>query len=77
MRKLLSSLLFSCLAVMATQAQTYTPTAENLAARKEFQDMKLGMFIHWGASSVLGDGEWVMNNKKHRCQRIRTIDKYI
>ena len=40
------------------------PSAENLAARKEFQDMKFGMFIHWGASSVLGDGEWVMNNRK-------------
>lgn len=34
-----------------------------LQARKEFQDMKYGMFIHWGASSVLGDGEWVMNNR--------------
>ncbi|TDE50089.1 alpha-L-fucosidase [Flavobacterium sp. GT3P67] len=64
MRKLLSSLLFSCVTTMALQAQIYTPSAENLAARKEFQDMKLGMFIHWGASSVLGDGEWVMNNKK-------------
>lgn len=21
------------------------------------------MFIHWGLSSVLGDGEWVMNNR--------------
>jgi alpha-L-fucosidase len=49
---------------MVLQAQTYTPSAENLVARKEFQDMKLGMFIHWGASSVLGDGEWVMNNRK-------------
>lgn len=64
MRKLLYILLCSCVATMALQAQTYTPSAENLAARKEFQDMKLGMFIHWGASSVLGDGEWVMNNKK-------------
>ncbi|HEU4858244.1 MAG TPA: alpha-L-fucosidase, partial [Chitinophagaceae bacterium] len=46
------------------QAQiTYTPTPENLAARKEFQDIKFGMFIHWGASSVLGAGEWVMNNR--------------
>ena len=25
--------------------------------------MKFGMFIHWGASSVLGNGEWVMNNR--------------
>jgi alpha-L-fucosidase len=63
MRKLLSSLLFSCTVTMALQAQTYTPTKENLEARAEFQDMKLGMFIHWGASSVLGNGEWVMNNR--------------
>lgn len=45
------------------QGQTYTPTKENLKARTDFQDMKLGMFIHWGASSVLGHGEWVMNNR--------------
>lgn len=52
------------LAVIFAQGQTtYTPTAENLAARKEFQDIKFGMFIHWGASSVLGAGEWVMNNR--------------
>ncbi|MCX8491217.1 MAG: alpha-L-fucosidase, partial [Cyclobacteriaceae bacterium] len=44
-------------------AQTYTPTQENLVARQQFQNMKLGMFIHWGASSMLGNGEWVMNNR--------------
>ena len=49
--------------IVCSFAQTYTPTAENLAARKEFQDIKFGMFIHWGASSVLGAGEWVMNNR--------------
>jgi alpha-L-fucosidase len=47
-------------------AQTYTPTPANLAARQAFQDMKFGMFIHWGASSVLGAGEWVMNNRNIR-----------
>ena len=41
----------------------YTPSAEMLKVRQQFQDMKYGMFIHWGASSVLGDGEWVMNNR--------------
>jgi alpha-L-fucosidase len=52
------------LAVIFSGAQnTYTPTPENLAARKAFQDMKFGMFIHWGASSVLGAGEWVMNQR--------------
>jgi alpha-L-fucosidase len=44
-------------------AQSYTPANENLEARKHFQDDKFGMFIHWGLSSVLGDGEWVMNNR--------------
>jgi alpha-L-fucosidase len=63
MKKALSVLLFSCMATMATHAQTYTPTNENLQAREEFQDMKFGMFIHWGASSVLGHGEWVMNER--------------
>ncbi|PQV50200.1 alpha-L-fucosidase [Jejuia pallidilutea] len=42
----------------------YTPTQGNLEARKAFQDMKFGMFIHWGIYSVLADGEWVMFIKK-------------
>ncbi|MCO6498267.1 MAG: alpha-L-fucosidase [Chitinophagaceae bacterium] len=45
-------------------AQEYTPAPENLEARQQFQDNKFGMFIHWGLSSILGDGEWVMNNRK-------------
>lgn len=42
----------------------YTPTQGNLEAREAFQDMKFGMFIHWGIYSVLADGEWVMFLKK-------------
>ena len=42
----------------------YTATGENLASRKTFGDNKYGMFIHWGLSSVLGNGEWVMNNRR-------------
>lgn len=63
MKNKLSAVVFSCIVSIALQAQTYTPTKENLESRREFQDMKFGMFIHWGASSVLGDGEWVMNKK--------------
>jgi alpha-L-fucosidase len=29
-----------------------------------FREARFGMFIHWGVYSVLGDGEWVMNNRK-------------
>jgi alpha-L-fucosidase len=50
---------------VSANAQTaYQPTQENQAARKWFQDAKFGMFIHWGTYSVLGDGEWVMNNQR-------------
>ena len=47
-------------------AQSYQPTPDNLASRRWFQDAKLGLFIHWGISSQLEDGEWVMNNKDIR-----------
>lgn len=57
-------LLFVLIISLSVQAQqNYHPSAENLEARKWFNDARFGMFIHWGASSVLGDGEWVMNNR--------------
>jgi alpha-L-fucosidase len=34
------------------------------AARSWFEDAKLGLFIHWGIYSLLGKGEWVMDNDK-------------
>jgi len=42
----------------------YRPDASNLRAREWFQDAKFGLFIHWGVYSVLGRGEWVMNQEK-------------
>lgn len=62
MKHIIVVLLFVC-NISLLAAQEYKPTSENLAKRQEFQDMKFGMFIHWGASSVLGNGEWVMNNR--------------
>ena len=41
----------------------YIPSDENLKARAWFKDARFGLFIHWGVYSVLGDGEWVMNNQ--------------
>lgn len=47
----------------ASAQQSYVPTAKNLENRQEFQDMKFGVFIHWGIYSMMADGEWIMNNK--------------
>lgn len=51
------------IAAGATAQQGYTPSPENLKNRMEFQDMKFGVFIHWGIYSMMADGEWIMNNK--------------
>jgi alpha-L-fucosidase len=49
-------------------------SAENKTPLEEFQDMKFGMFIHWGLYAVpagewkgeyvRGIGEWIMNHKR-------------
>lgn len=57
-------------AVPRLQAEPYKPAPENIEARRWFQDAKFGLFIHWGVYSVLGKGEWVMNNDK------MTIEQY-
>ena len=41
----------------------YVPAPENLKARKEFQDNKFGIFLHWGLYSMRAQGEWVMTNQ--------------
>ena len=57
---LVSALLsLSCL---AQQQVHYVPTSENLKARQEFADSKLGIFIHWGIYSMFAQGEWYMTN---------------
>ncbi len=58
------------LAGVALAQSEYQPSSENLAARQWFQDAKFGMFIHWGVYSVLGSGEWVME------QRPLTVAQY-
>lgn len=48
--------------VDARSAQVAVPP-ERAAARAWFQDAKFGMFVHWGVYSLLGQGEWVMQNR--------------
>jgi alpha-L-fucosidase len=65
--------------LLATALQVpgaYTPSPENLAAREWFQDAKFGMFIHWGISSILMDGEWVMENRGIRVAEYERLASY-
>jgi len=56
--------LFSVAQDYAFSLPDYRPAPANLAQREKFRDMKFGLFIHWGIYSSLGDGEWVMFNRK-------------
>ena len=47
---------------LTAQNQESVP-AERLAAREWYRDAKFGLFIHWGVYSLLGNGEWVMQNR--------------
>jgi alpha-L-fucosidase len=64
MKKKLTLLILLLYCNNVNAQSTYTPTADNLATREKFQDMKFGLFIHWGIYSILGDGEWVMHNER-------------
>src|SRR5580765_4002141 len=64
LRLRISILALVLICVPSTFGQSnYQPSPENLQARREFQDMKFGMFIHWGVYSVLGNGEWILHER--------------
>jgi alpha-L-fucosidase len=48
---------------LAAQAPDSVPP-ERVAARQWYRDAKFGMFVHWGVYSLLGQGEWVMQNRE-------------
>lgn len=62
--KTLLCITFGVLGIAEAQAQeeAYVPTPENLESRTEFNDMKFGIFLHWGIYSMFGQGEWYMHN---------------
>jgi alpha-L-fucosidase len=63
MNRLLTMLCLTSVMLVCKAQPEYQPSPENLAARKWFDSARFGMFIHWGAFSVPGSGEWVMNDR--------------
>ena len=63
MKKTLLSVVIMLLAHTSWAQEAYHPTPENIQARQQFQDEKFGVFLHWGLYSMMGVGEWVMQNK--------------
>ena len=62
MKKLILGIALAASSTMGMAQEGYVPSPENLAARKEFADYKLGIFLHWGIYSSFAQGEWYMQN---------------
>jgi alpha-L-fucosidase len=75
-KRLLLSLVVSGATLPISAQNSYQPSPENLKARQEFQDAKFGMFIHWGVYSVLGDGEWVLHDRKLTLHEYERLPKF-
>lgn len=43
---------------------------------KWFEDARFGMFVHFGPYSVLGDGEWVMNNRPIKTNEYKRLQDF-
>ncbi len=60
MKRILTLLLLAC-SLFPLCAQGYVPSESNLAARKEFTQKRLGIFIHWGLYASYAQGEWYLH----------------
>lgn len=66
-------LLFALIFVMANlsaQSKAVKPDV------KWFEDARFGMFVHFGPYSVLGDGEWVMNNRPIKTNEYKRLQDF-
>lgn len=66
MKKILILSAFAVVTVLSSSVsvraqEDYVPTPENLAARENFEDMRFGIFLHWGIYSMFAQGEWYLN----------------
>ena len=58
----MKKLLFSLLVLMSVMASAqYVPSVQNLAARRQFEGFRFGIFLHWGIYSEFAQGEWYLN----------------
>ena len=60
MNRIFSLLLAVLLLGGSAFAQTYVPSPENLQRRADFQQHRLGIFLHWGIYATYGQGEWYL-----------------
>ena len=63
MKKLIIFLLLILAFPLNAQQMNYIPSKENVKSREFFNNHRFGIFIHFGIYSMLGNGEWVLENQ--------------
>jgi alpha-L-fucosidase len=62
MKQKIIAFLIGAMAWTTAAAGGYVPTKENAESRAAFEDMRFGVFIHWGIYSMFAQGEWYLNS---------------
>ena len=71
MRKFILTLLAAAAVITSAVGQDI-PKADT----RWFEEARFGMFVHFGASNVLGDGEWVMNRRNIKVNNYRRLQDF-
>lgn len=66
----LSLALIFVIANLSAQSKAVKPDV------KWFEDARFGMFVHFGPYSVLGNGEWVMNNRPIKTNEYKRLQDF-
>lgn len=74
MRKIACILISSLFAFSLMCAQTGSKPEDQ--RKKWFEDARFGMFVHFGPYSVLGNGEWIMNNRPIKTTEYRRLQDF-
>ena len=75
MKKLL--LLIVALSSVTTSLRAaYEPTQENLQHRRDFEEMRFGIFLHWGIYSMFAQGEWYLNSGLQQAEYSKVADAF-
>lgn len=67
---------FLSLALIFVMANLSAQTKAVKPDVKWFEDARFGMFVHFGPYSVLGDGEWVMNNRPIKTNEYKRLQDF-
>lgn len=70
MKKTALCLLIITMSILNLQSQTANPD------HTWFEEARFGLFVHFGPYSVLGDGEWVMQNRPIKVQEYKKLQKF-